>query len=228
MKKIVTIHSGLGVPSTSELLVKKISNFVNTRATAKGEGLEFTNINLKELSKDLLTYLDTGGINTPRLQKIKEELVAADGLIAVSPIFSGSYNGLFKLFFDTLDPDSLNGIPVIIGATAGTPRHSLALEYSMRPLFIYFRAQVVPTGIFAATDDFGSENKEIAANLQARVKRAASEFVNLIFIEKAVIGGFTETEDDPADTNVRLKRKSGTSITEEKIPDFKNLLEDYL
>ena len=43
-----------------------------------------------------------------------------------------------------------------MAATAGTARHSLVLEHALRPLFGYLHAVVVPTGVFAATDDFGT------------------------------------------------------------------------
>src|SRR5438552_10821477 len=68
----------------------------------------------------------------------------ADAVIAVTLIFSASYGGLFKTFFDILDKNTLDGKPLLIGATAGTARHSLALEYALRPLFAYLRAVVAP------------------------------------------------------------------------------------
>ena len=73
------------------------------------------------------------------------------------------------MFFDALDPDGLTGTPVLVAATAGTARHSLVLDHAMRPLFAYLRAVVVPTGVFAATEDFGSHG------LSDRITRAASE-----------------------------------------------------
>ena len=85
-----------------------------------------------------------------------DAVAAADGLIVVSPIFSASYSGLFKSFFDVLDPAALDGKPVLIAATGGTERHSLVLDHALRPLFSYLHAVVVPTGVFAATSDWGS------------------------------------------------------------------------
>ena len=63
----------------------------------------------------------------------------ADGVILVTPVFSASYSGLFKSFLDILEPGSLQAKPVLIGATGGTARHSLALEYAVRPLMSYAR-----------------------------------------------------------------------------------------
>ena len=46
-------------------------------------------------------------------------------------------------------------MPVLIAATGGTERHSLVLEHALRPMFSYLHAMVSPTGVYAATDDFG-------------------------------------------------------------------------
>ncbi|MDH6142776.1 NAD(P)H-dependent FMN reductase [Kitasatospora sp. GP30] len=49
-----------------------------------------------------------------------EAVTAADGLIAVTPIFSASYSGLFKSFVDVIDKDALTGCPVPARTTAET------------------------------------------------------------------------------------------------------------
>ncbi|WP_181008696.1 NAD(P)H-dependent oxidoreductase, partial [Streptomyces sp. SM12] len=82
-------------------------------------------------------------------------VTSADALIAVTPVYNASYSGLFKSFFDLVDPTALAGTPVIVAATGGTPRHSLVLDHAMRPLFGYLRALTVPTGVYAATADWG-------------------------------------------------------------------------
>ncbi len=100
-------------------------------------------------------------------------MTSADAVIAVTPVFSASYSGLFKSFFDVLDEDALDGKPVLIGATGGTARHSLVLEHALRPLFAYLRATVVPTAVFAATEDFGGAER-VRAWQVARSARGAS------------------------------------------------------
>ncbi|MGW1617237.1 NAD(P)H-dependent oxidoreductase, partial [Streptomyces sp. NPDC002285] len=88
--------------------------------------------------------------------------------------FSASYSGLFKSFFDVLDPDALTGRPVLIAATGGTARHSLVLDHALRPLFTHLRAVVVPTSVYAASQDWGTEV------LDARIERAAGELARLM------------------------------------------------
>jgi FMN reductase len=81
---------------------------------------------------------------------------------------------LFKSFFDVIEKDALAGMPVLIAATGGTPRHSLVLEHALRPLFAHLRAVVVPTGVYAASEDWGAEG------LDGRIERAAGELVGLM------------------------------------------------
>jgi FMN reductase len=106
-------------------------------------------------------------------------VVSADAVIAVTPIFSTSYSGLFKSFIDVLDPDALTGKPVLIGANAGTARHSLAIDYAIRPLFTYLHAEPVSTGVFAASSDWGASGDQVAP-LGERVERGARELAEAI------------------------------------------------
>lgn len=85
--------------------------------------------------------------------------------------------------FDVLGQDALDGMPVLIGATAGTARHSLALEHALRPLFAYLRSVVVPTAVFGATEDFGQvtgSTTDDTTPLAVRVERAARELAALV------------------------------------------------
>ena len=43
-------------------------------------------------------------------------------MIAVTPVFSASYSGLFMSFFDVLDPQALVGTPVLMAATGGSAK----------------------------------------------------------------------------------------------------------
>lgn len=77
-------------------------------------------------------------------------------------------------------------MPVLIGATAGTARHSLVLDFALRPLFTYMRAIVVPTGIFVATEDFGGIESEAT---HIRIQRAADELAEHIVNVSAQVDG---------------------------------------
>ncbi len=214
-RNIIVITAGLSQPSSTRLLADQIAQAVTAQVGARGENVEIETIELRELAIELATAMATGGIPTPKLSALKEKISAADGLVAVTPVFAASYSGLFKMLFDSLDTDALNNMPVIIAATAGTARHSLVLDHAMRPLFAHLRAIVVPTGVFAATEDFG--DGEAGQDLAKRIQRAASEFSGLLVAEKSGVGGFVPNLND------RKKRISGVTVSQEVTP-FAELL----
>ncbi|WP_280256924.1 CE1759 family FMN reductase [Nocardia wallacei] len=194
-RTVVVLTAGLSQPSTTRLLADQLSGAVAAAVTARGESVDFEVVELRDLATDLATTLTTGGLPTPAVAAVREKISAADAVIAVTPVFAASYSGLFKMFIDVLDPDALNGMPVLIAATAGTPRHALVLDHAMRPLFAYLRAVVAPTGIFAATEDFGSEG------LADRVRRAAAEFAPLVLAEQTAVAGFLDEQPPRARTS---------------------------
>ncbi|MEI9422790.1 FMN reductase [Mesorhizobium sp. Cs1299R1N1] len=85
---------------------------------------------------------------------ILERILAADVLVVGSPTYKGSYTGLFKHFFDLVDPAALRGKPVLLAATGGGDRHALIVEHQLRPLFGFFEAFALPTAVFASEKDF--------------------------------------------------------------------------
>ncbi|MET8648725.1 FMN reductase [Nocardia aurea] len=183
-RSIVVLSAGLSQPSSTRLLADQLAAAVTAAVGGRGESVDIEVIELRELATDLATTMTTGGLPTPAVAAARQRVSDADGIIAVTPVFASSYSGLFKMFIDVLDPDALNAMPVLIAATAGTERHSLMLDYSMRPLFTYLRAVVPPTGVFAATADFGS------SGLTERVRRAAAEFATLVVAAPTAVSGF--------------------------------------
>jgi FMN reductase len=175
LRTIAVVSAGLSQPSSTRLLADQLA-----AATARGlpDQPEIAVIELRELAHDIVNNLLTG-FPSPALRRAIEQVTSADGLIAATLLYSGSYNGLFKSFFDVLDPDALAGKPVLIAATGGTARHSLALEHAIRPLFTYLRAVTVPTAVFAATQDWGSAGSSGSA-LAARIERAGAELAAVI------------------------------------------------
>ncbi|MEU6314408.1 CE1759 family FMN reductase [Streptomyces sp. NPDC047014] len=166
--RIVVVSAGLSSPSSTRLLADRLAAATLGRLDA---GLEV--IELRELATEIAQHLVTG-FPPARLAAALDAVAAADGLIAVTPVFAGSYSGLFKSFFDLIDKDSLTGKPVLLGATGGTARHSLVTEHAMRPLFSYLRALVLPTAVYAASEDWGDEG------LAQRIARAGAELARFL------------------------------------------------
>jgi FMN reductase len=174
--KLVVVTAGLTQPSSTRLLADRLSEAAGRRLPEAGKPRV---IELRELAVDIANVFVTGFPNA-RLREVIEAVTEADGLIAVTPIFSGSYSGLFKSFFDVLDNTALAGKPVLIAATGGTARHSLALEHALRPLFAYLRAVVVPTAVYAASEDWGGGRDAFTDGLGERIERAAEELADLL------------------------------------------------
>jgi FMN reductase len=172
--KLMVISAGLSQPSSTRLLADRLASTVTTAQIERGAAVDVEIVELREWARDLTNNLLTG-FPSAGLAGVLTRLTEADAVIAVTPIFSASYSGLFKMFFDVLDPDALAGKPVLIAATGGTERHSLALEHAVRPLFSYLRATVVPTSVFAASSDWASEGE-----LVERINRAAEELAELV------------------------------------------------
>jgi FMN reductase len=195
MTTIVVVSAGLSVPSSTRILADALAA-ATVRAlrdplvepaetTAEVEVIEPRDL------AHLITDNQLTGFPTGALADAVRRVAEADAVIAVTPVFSASYSGIFKSFFDVLDDGTLEGKPVLIAATAGTARHSLVLDFAMRPLFAYLRADVVPTGVFAASSDFGSGSTVTGASLSARIDRAAGELADKVLRRGSVL------PDDP-------------------------------
>ena len=179
MKRLVVVSAGLSVPSSTRLLADRLADAVVSATEARGTSLEIEHVELRPLAHQLADHLLTGfasGDLADAIAKVRR----ADGLVVVTPVFAASYSGLFKTFVDVLEPGTLDGKPVLIAATGGTARHSMELDHALRPLFSHLRAVVVPTGVFAASEDFGSTDE---GHLDKRVRRAAGELAVLMGVD---------------------------------------------
>jgi FMN reductase len=174
MTHVVVISAGISVPSSTRILAEALGKAARDRL---GDPATYDVIELRDLAH-LITDNALTGFPTGALADAVRRVSEADAIIAVSPVYTGSYSGLFKMFVDVLEDGTLEGKPVLIAATAGTARHSLVLEFAMRPLFAYLRADVVPTAVFAASADFGATGT--GGPLSQRIDRAARELADKI------------------------------------------------
>lgn len=177
-RNFVVVTAGLSQPSSTRLLGDRLAAATQRALLDQGIEVGVDVIELRDYARDITNQLLTR-FPSETLRAAITNTVHADGLIVVSPIFSASYSGLFKSFFDVLDEDSLAGKPVLIAATGGTERHSLALEHALRPLFSYLRAVVVPTAVYAASSDWGRVDDGAQA-LARRIARAAGELADQV------------------------------------------------
>jgi FMN reductase len=176
--RVVVVSAGLSEPSSTKLLAELLAHAVGD---ALPEAL-VEHVELRPLAHAITDAMLTGFAGT-ELAAAQRLVAQADAVVAVTPVYSASLSGLFKSFFDVLETGTLEGTPVLVAATAGTARHSLVLDHALRPLFSYLRAVVVPTGVFAASEDWGAAGAATA--LRTRVDRAATELAALLRLTPA-------------------------------------------
>jgi len=176
-RTVAVLTAGMRQPSSTALLAERLADATVRTLAVGGLSADLVTVELRPHAKALADAIVTG-FPSPALAEVIKAVTGADGLIAVTPTFAASYAGLFKSFFDVLDRDALTGMPVLLAATGGSARHSLVIEYAMRPLLSYFRSVIVPTGVFAATEDFGDGPG--VSRLGGRIDRAAMELAELV------------------------------------------------
>jgi FMN reductase len=192
-RTLAVVSAGLSQPSSTRLLADQLAGATRRELQQRGTVLDVQVIELRDLAHDVMNNL-LAGFPSPDLKRVLDVVTGADGLIAVTPIFRASFSGLFKSFFDVLDDKSLVDKPTLIAATGGSARHSLTLEYAMRPMFAYLRAAVVSTSVFAAAEDWGATTSAEGA-LRGRIDRAARELAVQIDLREPLT--ITDPFDNP-------------------------------
>lgn len=146
--RIVAISGGLQRPSKSAALAEHLLELIADQVPCQQQLIE-----IGALAPQL-----AGAVWRSQLpDAVKQTLAAveqADVLVVATPVFRGSYTGLFKHFFDFIDQDALIDKPVLLAATGGSERHALVIEHQLRPLFSFFQARTLPLGVYATDKDF--------------------------------------------------------------------------
>ena len=171
--RLAVISAGVSDPSSTRLLADRLARRSMEELAAAGIATQFTIIDLARLAPDVSRVI-TGGLRSPELTAAIDSIAAADGIIVATPVYKAGISGLFKSFIDVLDDDLFIAKPVVLAATAGTPRHAMVVDEQMRPLFAFLRAIPAPTSIFAATEDWAS------TALGERIDRVAAELTTLL------------------------------------------------
>ena len=159
-------------PSRTRTLVETVVTSLATR-----HGYDADIVDLVEIGRALAA--PAGPPVARAIAQVVAAIEAADALIVGSPVYKGSYSGLFKHVFDLVSPGALAGRPVLISATGGGPRHCLMVEHQLRPLFGFFEASTAPTAVYASDADFtgGVPTNPV---LLARIATAADQFARLM------------------------------------------------
>lgn len=146
--RIVAVSGGLQRPSRATTLCEHLLDLIGEQVPNSPELVE-----LGQLAPHL-----AGALWRSQLpEAVERQLLAverADVLVVATPVYRGSYTGLFKHFFDFIDQDALVDTPILLAATGGSERHALVIDHQLRPLFSFFQARTLPLGVYATDRDF--------------------------------------------------------------------------
>jgi len=145
---------------------------------AESRPIEETRIDVYRLGPGFTGALDREGV-TPEVEAALRRAEEADLLIAATPVFRGSYTGMFKHFFDLVDQYALANKPVLLAATGGGDHHALVLEHALRPLFGFFQAMTVPVAIFASSGDFDGTTL-LNPRVYGRIETALTDVADIL------------------------------------------------
>jgi FMN reductase len=174
LRPIVVVFSGnTHRPSKSRTLAHHLGHSLRERASVT---LSF--LDLVDAGRGLGAAFSRKEL-TPEALQVVDAIEQADALIVTTPVYNGSYAGLFKHVFDLVDPSCLVDRPVLIGATGGGHRHALVVEHQLRPLFGFFSALTVPSAVYASDSDF-SDGRLSDALLLARATQAVDQLAALL------------------------------------------------
>ncbi|MGD9864670.1 MAG: NAD(P)H-dependent oxidoreductase [Pseudodonghicola sp.] len=184
MTEIIGFSGSFSDPSKTRALVERATQWTAALCERRSAVLD-----LADLGQGLGAARKLSDL-PPQARGTVDLLLGAEALVIGSPVYKGSYTGLFKHLFDLIEPDALKGKPVLLTATGGGPRHALVIEHQLRPLFGFFEAAIVATGVYAASDDFAdgvptapavlNRLAEAAAQLAAAVTNPAQAMARVL------------------------------------------------
>jgi FMN reductase len=175
--RVVAVSGGLQRPSKAAMLADHLLDLIAEEIPCEQR--------LVELGQIAPHF--AGVVWRSQLPSAVEQAIAAvedaDILVVATPVYRGSYTGLFKHFFDFVDQDALVDKPVLLAATGGSERHALVIEHQLRPLFSFFQARTLPLGVYATDKDFAEYRVENEALMQ-RAKLAVQRALPLVSLPR--------------------------------------------
>jgi len=166
--KVVGVAGNFHRPSRTRTLVETVVERIGAAYGTTGSIIDLVD-GLPELGTFVFRQNVAG-----RTKELLETIEGCDALVVGTPVYKGSYTGLFKHLFDLVTPDRLAGVPVVLTATGGNDRHALIIEHELRPLFAFFAASTVATGVYAAEADF-TDGKPASERLQRSIEAAVRD-----------------------------------------------------
>lgn len=171
--RIVSINGSYSQPSKTAALIDQIVLEINKNTDAQHHAIE-----ISALDSSFGSAMSRDELSSEVISELKA-VESADFIIAASPVFRGSYTGLFKHFIDMVDQYALANKPVMLAATGGSDMHALMIEFALRPLFGILQAQTVPVSIYANSGDFDGQTI-LNPGVFSRIEMAVKDIIPLL------------------------------------------------
>lgn len=179
---IVAVAGSVTRPSRTSALVAAVAASVAERVPAAVQVIE-----LVDAARHLFAALTPDRLSN-EARDLVDAVEGADLLVVGTPVYRASYTGALKHLFDLSRRDAFAGKPVVLAATGGSELHGLVIEHQLRPLFGFFNALCVPTGVYATEADF-RDYRVVGPSVLDRIERAAAEAAGLLQARSLVPAG---------------------------------------
>ena len=178
MLTVVGLAGSPCTPSRTRAIVKTVMDRIAAQAGAKARLVD-----VADLAPDL--GIRSRAEASPRVEEALQAIESASLLVVGSPVYKGSYTGLLKHLIDLINYPALLGTPVALLAAGGSDRHALVIEHQLRPLFAFFGAKTLATGVFVADKTIQNGWVEDSA-CSARLDQLVAEAVHELNLARAV------------------------------------------
>lgn len=161
--RVVVVNGSPNAASKTMGLAQLVTNQLATLLP-----IDVTHVNVYGLGTTFTGAVERGDVSA-EVEAQLASVETADVVVAATPVYRGSYSGMFKHFFDLIDQYALANTPVVLVATGGSDRHALVIEHALRPLFGFFQAATIPVGFYANAGDFDGStvlNAEVYSRIE--------------------------------------------------------------
>ncbi|MFC7787768.1 NAD(P)H-dependent oxidoreductase [Microbacterium sp. MAHUQ-60] len=176
--EVVVVNGSPSRKSKTAGLTDLMVDRVTAALARAGLAARTTTVDVYRLGPAFTGAVEREGIAAD-IDDLLRQVENADLLIAATPVFRGSYTGMFKHLFDLVDQYALANKPVLLAATGGGEHHALVLEHAMRPLFSFFQAMTAPVAVFASATDFDG-TIPLTPRIHGRIETAIDDILPLL------------------------------------------------
>ncbi|MDT0175676.1 NADPH-dependent FMN reductase [Pantoea sp. RRHST58] len=169
--RVITLAGSPRFPSRSTSLLTLCQRALEAR------GVEVIPWHIQNFQPDDLI---NARFDAPALLALREDLVAADGVIVATPVYKASFSGALKTLLDLLPERALEHKVVLPLASGGSVAHMLAVDYALKPVLNALKAQEILHGVFA--EDHQITHYDRQPELQAALARRLNEAVEAFWL----------------------------------------------